>query len=220
MKRILKIFGAIAIAAVLTVGGYVAGSQNGMDSITSALPHVNITHGAPEGSPHASGAPDFKTDAEKEPLPPETDDKEPTEPEKTGRTVVKTNESAAKSNWTLVKRYDGSLMNNDDKSKLSVYTSAETIDGEIIWNDGQQWVVEVDDQNGDYYVLMDKYISNGIVYFEIIEKDGKTAINVFTKTCVGMDIKQYTYSKDGFTETTLYNSGTANTLYSSVPDYQ
>lgn len=217
MKKVFKVLGAVVIAALLTVGGYIAGSQNGMESISSALPHVNITHNAPEGSPDSSGAP--APDGDKLPSP-DIANNEQTEPEKTGRTVIKTNESAAKEGWSLVKSYTGSLTGKDSQATVRIYTSAETIDGEIIWDDGQQWVVEISDTDGGYYVLMDQFITNGSVYFDVTEADGKTAVNVFTKSCTGMDIKQYTYGKNGFIETTLYSPGTANMLYSSLPDYE
>lgn len=219
MKRFLKIFGGIIIAAVLAVGGYAAGSHNGMDSISSALPRVSLNHAEPSMSPDFSE--DLKPENKDKDAPDSKEEKpETAEPEKTGRTVVKTNESAAGENWTLLEKYDGSLTAEGEQSELAVYTSAETIDGEIIWDDGQNWVVEVSDGKGGYYVLMDKYINNGSVYFEVLDNDGEKAVNVFINTGAGMEIKQYTYSDNGFTETTLYNSGATNTLYSSVPDYK
>lgn len=213
MKKFLKIFGGGVIAAALVVAGYAVGSHNGMDSISSALPRVSLKHELPPSdvpepqSPKEDNIKDAIAGADK------------TEEAPTGRTVVKTNESSAKDGWTLIKSYDGSLI-GDDSAAVSLYTSAQKIDGEIIWDDSQQWVVEVSDKNGGYYVLMDKLISNGSVYFDVTEKDGKASVNVFTRTCTGIDIKQYTYSGSGFAETTLYNSGTVNMLYSTVPDYQ
>lgn len=213
MKKFLKIFGGIVIAAALVAGGYAAGSHNGMDSISSALPRVSLKH---ELSPSdAPGLPSPETDDIKDALAQigKTDEAP------TGRTVVKTDESAAKESWTRIKSYDCALIGNDSAT-VSLYTSAQTIDNEIFWDDSQQWVVEVSDKNGGYYVLTDKFINNGSVYFEIVETDGKASVNVFSETCTGMEIKQYTYSGSGFAETTLYSSGTANMLYSTVPSYQ
>lgn len=222
MKRFLKILGGIIVAAVLLAGGYTVGSHNGIDSISSALPRVSLNHAEPSSAtdmPKNAKPMDKNSDVEKAISEKETM-KEGSEPEMTGRTVVKTDESAAKEGWTLIKSYEGSLTDSETSSVVSVYTSAQTEDGEIIWDDSQQWAVEVYDKNGGYYVLMDKYISNGSVYFEVTETDGKTSINVFQSTGAGMEIKQYTYSGSGFKEITLYSSGAANTLCSSIPQYE
>lgn len=214
MKKFLKIFGGIIIAAALVTGGYVAGSHDGMDSISSALPRVSLKHELPPSD--APGLPSPETDDIKDALAQagKTD-----EASKMGRTVVKTDESASQSGWTLIKSYDCALI-GDDGASVSLYTSAQTIDNEIIWDDSQQWVVEVSDKNGGYYVLMDRLISNGSAYVEVVEADGEKSVNVFVKTSAGMEIKQYTYSGNGFAETTLYSSGAVNTLCSTVPSYQ
>lgn len=221
MKKFLKIFGGIIIAAALTAAGYAAGSHNGITSISSALPRVSLNHAKPSSAPDEPK--DIEPEDKNKDIEKALDEKEEmdkaAEPAPTGRTVVKTNESASSEGWTLVKSYEGELIDGD-KSNVSVYTSAQTEDGEIIWDDGQQWAVEVRDGSGGYYVLMDRYINNGSVYFEVLDIDGAKVINIYTKTTAGTDIKQYTYSGGGFTETTLYSSGAANTLYSTVPDYQ
>jgi hypothetical protein len=113
------------------------------------------------------------------------------------------------------------LLGNGDNAQVALYTSAQTEDGEIIWDDGQKWVVEISDGDGGYYTLLDKYISNGNVYIEVDElEDGNKAVTVVTKTSSGLDVKQYTYGNNGFVEKTLYNSGSVNTMYSSIPDYE
>ncbi len=222
MKTFLKVTGGIILGAALAVGGYAAGSHNGITAISSALPRVSINHGEPPANTDmpqdaAPASEDKSKDIEKA-IEEKNMAEENTEPAQTGRTVVKTESSAAEEGWTRVKNYECALTDEGDAT-VSVYTSAETADGEIIWDDGQQWVVEIYD-GGGYYTLMDKYINNGSVYFEVIDNDGQKAVNVYTKTGGLTDIKQYTYSENGFTETTLYSSGTANVLYSSLPDYE
>lgn len=220
MKTFLKVIGGVILSAALVVGGYAAGSHNGINTISSALPRVSINHGEPSAHtdvPKNAVPEDKDKDIEKALDEKEQMDKA-AEPVQTGRTVVKTESSAAEKGWTKVKDYECALMDNSEAS-VSVYTSAETVDGEIIWDDGQQWVVEIYDGRG-YYTLMDKYITNGSVYFDVTDTDGKKAVNVYTKTGCSTDIKQYTYSENGFVETTLYSSGTTNILYSTLPDYE
>ncbi|MCC8169192.1 MAG: hypothetical protein LIO59_02250 [Oscillospiraceae bacterium] len=228
MKRFFKIFGAVVLAVALVSGGYFMGTQAGKDSISSALPKVSVNNEALIAEP--SGAPEPMDDAgenppinqnEAEENPQAQEDNTAAEPEKTGRTVVKSDQSAAESTWTTIGEYDCDLFGNGENATISLYTSAQTEDGEIIWDDSQNWAVEISDGEGGYYDLLDKYISNGTVYFEVNElEDGENAVTVFVKTGSSFEAKQYTYSDGGFVETTLYNSGSINTMYSSLPDYQ
>lgn len=228
MKKFLKVLGAVVIAVALLAVGYAWGSRAGENSVTSALPHLSLERESPKpsldtaNSQKATENPQDKKEEKAENKKTQTNNADkPTEPEKTGRTVVKSSSSAAKENWTTLNSFDGDLMNNGKHSEVKLYTSAETDDGEVLWDDGQSWVVEVYDEKGGYYTLLEKYIKNGSVYFEVNALDnGKNAVTVFIKTAAGLEVKQYTYSGDGFTEATLYNSGHQNTVYSSMPDYQ
>ena len=229
MKKFWKILSSAVLAVVLLAVGYAWGSRAGENSITSALPHLSLERETPKPSLEATNMPITVTKKPEDKKEESAENKktetgkasEPTEPEKTGRTVVKTDDSAAKDTWSTLNSYEGDLLNNGKDAKVTLYTSAETDDGEVLWDDGQSWVVEVSDENGGHYTLLEKYIKNGSVYFEVNGLDnGKNAITVFIKTAAGLEVKQYTYSGDGFTEATLYNSGHQNTVYSSMPDYQ
>ncbi len=229
MKKFLKIAGAVVIAVALLSIGYAWGSRAGENSVTSALPHLSVEHENPKASPKVTEAPADNNEKTQDKTEKKAENKKEennssakvNEPEKTGRTVVKTDDSAAKDTWTTLNSFEGDLLNNGKSAKVTLYTSAETDDGEVLWDDGQSWVVEISDENGGHYTLLEKYIKNGNVYFEVNALDnGKNAITVFITTAVGLEVKQYTYSGSGFTETALYNSGHQNTIYSSMPDYQ
>lgn len=223
MKKFLKIFGAIVLAAALVSVGYFMGSRAGENSITSALPHMSIEHSEPlseyTAPPTENAASEPEKTVEKEPE--QAKENAVTEPEKTGRTVVKADESAAEDSWSTLKRYSCDLFETGEDAEIVLYTSAYTEDGEVIWDDGQNWVLEVSDGEGGYYTLLDRYVNNGNIYFEVSELENeKKAINVFIKTGAGLEVKQYTYGENGFVETSLYNSGSINTLYSSIPYYE
>lgn len=226
MKKFLKAFGIIVLAAVLVAGGYYMGTQAGEHSIVSALPHRTLEQGVASIKPDATGAPeqaesDGPVEKADEKPKNESDTNTATEPEKTGRTVVKTDESAAGETWSNLEEYSCDLFGNDTDAKIVLYTSAQREGDEIIWDDGQNWVVEISDGDGGYYTLLDKYINNGNVYFEVSElENGQKAVNIYLKTGAGFEVKQYTYGENGFVEKTLYNLGTVNTMYSSIPDYQ
>ena len=144
-----------------------------------------------------------------------TDMPKPPEPVKIG----KTDASAAKETWS---KLDESAYSADGlNGTVTLSTSAQTYEGEIVWDDGQEWALEVSDANGGYYTLFDEYISNGSVYFEILENaDGNRVINAYIITGAGVSIRQYSYADGEFTQNMLYESGAVNRLYSSVPMYR
>ena len=132
--------------------------------------------------------------------------------------VSETDSSAVGETWSKLDEsaYSAEGLNGT----ITLSTSAETYEGELIWDDGQYWVLEVSDGNGGYYTLLNDYISNGSVYFEILENtDGDRVINAYIISGAGVSIKQYSYYDGTFTQIPLYESGAVNRLYSSVPNY-
>lgn len=216
MKNCFKIFGIIVLAAALISCGYFIGSRAGENSIVSALPHISGERMDME----AAEPPPVQEEANEDTDKPETEDTA-AEPEETGRTVIKADVSETDSSWSVIKKYRCDLFETGENAEIILYTSAQTENGEILWNDDQNWVLEVSDGEGGYYTLLEKYISNGNIYFDVNElESGEKAVTVFIKTGAGFEIKQYTYGKNGFVEATLYNSGLINNIYSSIPDYK
>ncbi len=133
--------------------------------------------------------------------------------------IAKTETSVTQETWT---KLDESAYSAEGiNGTITLSTSAETYDGEVLWDDGQEWALEVSDGNGGYYTLIDEYINNGSVYFEILETaDADRVINAYIISGAGVTLRQYSYANGVFTQNTLYDSGAVNRLYSSVPMYQ
>lgn len=196
-KTVLTIVLCALAAAVFWTGGYYIG-RNSHDDISAAIPREEIAE------PSAPVA-----------------EEPPAKPAEEVTYVTRSDVSAADGAWTVVSEYETDLTGDGQADKLTIYTSAEFADGEILWDDGQSWVAEVADAQGGYYTLMSSYVSNGCVYAEIAEdmKHDKT-VTLITTNGAGLSLKRYEYSSSGFMERKVVEDMGANVLYSSVPFYK
>lgn len=213
MKKTVKVICAVAAACVLAAGGYIGGHEigykSGQDSQISAMPKKTINVPVESASPEQTALPDSEN------IPAET--KEIAQPVNNIREIKKQSKSSADSSWTAIDH----AYNTEGLGTLTLYTSAQKIDDEIVWDDGQKWIVEVTDGNGGYFTLYDQYVNNGSVYYDVAQKDsGEKIINVYTMTGAGTTIKQYSQTENGFEEKEIYNSGTVNRVHSTVPMYE
>jgi hypothetical protein len=213
MKKVLKTIGVLIIAGALAVGGYICGNKvgykSGQDSQLSAMPKKTAA------APIESAAPE-QTNVPAE-APPAEEKTEPVPSDKAVREIKKQDKSSVDSSWTTVKRASDAL----EQGTLTLSTSAQKINDEIVWDDSQKWVVEVSDGNGGYYTLYDQNVSNGSVYCDVVKKDNDDKmINVYTMTGAGTTITQYVYSDGAFEEKEVYNSGTVNRVVTTVPEYK
>lgn len=210
MKKGLKVFGALVLAAAIAAGGYLAGQkmEQRKTEITTAMPKQAIDipkDGTPENPPSQSAEPDA------------SNQQAPESPKENAadRAISKLETSAVDESWTKVSS------NSLNGGTLALYTSAEKDEKGYLWDDSQKWVLEYDDGNGGYYTLYDQYVTNGMVYYDVASRDsGKIVITVYTASGSGTTVMQYTESDTGFTEKSVYNSGATNKIFSSIPDYR
>ncbi len=199
---VLKVFLCIICAAAIGGGGFYAGYTKHSSNISSAIPKQ--TTSTPEALPALNQA---QQDAPKE-----TPD--------AGKYIGKSESSPIEQTWSEVDTFKCDLNNDGERDTIKLSTSAESDNGEILWNDSQKWVLEVKIGN-DYYILLNQNVSNGRIYYDISEtSDGAYAITVYTVLGTGTSVKQYTYSKTGFVEKLLYTAPAGNMLHSSVPAYE
>ena len=197
-KTVLTIVLCAALAAVFWTGGYYIGS-NSHDDISAAIPREEMS--APPAPPvdePVSGTAESIT------------------------YVTRSDVSAAADGaWTTVSEYETDLTGDSLPDKLTIYTSAESMDGEIIWDDGQSWVAEIEDAQGGYYALMSSYVSNGCVYAEVSENaEREKSVTLIITNGSGLSLRRYVYSSSGFMENRIIEDAGANLLYSSVPFYK
>ncbi len=138
--------------------------------------------------------------------------------------------SAELSALTEVTSYVGDTDADGTDERVVLATSAERdSSGDFLWNDGQTWALYVEDGPNEAYVLLDKYVQTGNVYFDVSDyylKDGtKPKITVTVSTGSGLSIRNYTFVKDkiAYIEETIFDTkdvteGGINKRFSSVSE--
>ncbi len=200
MKKILAVIGSAALALALASGGYIAGQRNQLSSITSALPRETIENTVKTEN---------STMPFKEEMPPPVNAAEVMQPE---RNIIEKNSSTAiQDGWTEVKSFNP-VMLGDVKAQVRLCTSAEKdSDGEFLWDDGNQWVLEVMIDNNSFYTLLNKYVQLGKVDVMVgTDENGEYVITAVISTGSGLVAEKYTYNGTAFEGQTVYNSGVLN----------
>lgn len=133
------------------------------------------------------------------------------------------------SGWTEVNRYTGDVNGDGTDENVVLMAEAERdASNNIMWNDGQKWLLYVEDRYMTY-VLFNEYVQLGNVYFEVADyytADGaEPNINVIKSTGSELDIRNYTFDSknNAFAEKTVYDTKNVtkdgiNRRYSSVPE--
>lgn len=206
----VKVIICIAAAVVIGAGGFYAGVRSQTDSMINALPRAAVETAPAEGG---GVLPTERTAAE-----------EPVKAQATEATVFvgKSNVSAAsEGTWSTVDSCNYDISGDGVNDTVTLYTSAESDDMGILWDDTQQWILEVSDGGNGYYTLLDTSVSNGSVYYQVNElNDGTRTIVVYITTGAGTEISEYIFGKAGFTEKEVYSSSGINTVHSSIPWYK
>lgn len=131
--------------------------------------------------------------------------------------------------WTEVSRYTGDVDGDGTDEVVVLATSAEyDKDGTVMWDDGQDWALYVDDRD-EKYVLLNQYVQLGNVYFEVSDyytADGaEPRINVIVSTGASFSMKSYSFSKKdmAYIESVAYDTSNEteagiNRRFSSIPE--
>lgn len=202
MKKFLGVLGALILAAALVAGGYYAGTKIQTDSIVSALPkktfeNLEDKEGKPpirDNEPISSEMPSLKSEV---------------------NIIEKNTATATQERWSVIHKASVTLSDGSEAT-VQLHTSAEKDSaGEYIWDDGNQWVLEVQKGN-EYYTLINKYVQLGeINYIVGTDESDNAFITAVTTTGTGISVEKFTYNGTAFEGQTVYNSGVLN-VYSST----
>lgn len=155
------------------------------------------------------------------------------ETETTGSSVknIVSTELPNMTGWSEVSHYIGDIDGDGIDEKVFLMTSAERdLKGEIVWNDGQKWVLYV--EKGElHYVLLNQYIQTGNVYFEVLdyynENGAEPKINTIISTSSGFCVNSYSFINEEkvFKQETVYDTslitmGGTNRRFSSIPEME
>jgi len=146
-----------------------------------------------------------------------------------GRVISASEESKIGADWSKMGSYGYDIDSDGTKENISLYTSAKKgKNGEILWDDSQQWTLEVTD-GIETFTLFDQYLPIGNIFFEIADfydEDGNEIPSVMLVKSSSTDftVIRYTFDteKNIFTEDIVFNSdnessGGINQRYSSFP---
>ncbi len=128
--------------------------------------------------------------------------------------------------WTRLSEANIDLDADNQEEIITLYTAAQRdSQGEIMWDDGQQWLLMIEDETG-FYPLISEYIQLGSIYYYISDTnlDTNTApvVTGITSTSYNFTLTNYSYNeeKKGYEKDTVYDSGPLNTVYMSIPGYK
>lgn len=126
--------------------------------------------------------------------------------------------------WTELSKYEGDLDGDGTDETLQLLVSAERApNGEIMWDDGQPWLLLVTDGT-EYYPMLDEYVQLGSVYFTVAEsvETKKTDITVLVTTGAGLRMTKAAFSPEekGYREEPVYATGGINLRHTSFPGYR
>lgn len=122
------------------------------------------------------------------------------------------------SHLTLLDEYIFDFDGDKQDEKISMYTAAGRAEnGEMAWDDGQNWLIVVQDSDKDY-VLFDDYVQLGSINYYVYTADDSFYIDTVQVGTASLTHKTYAYDKDSdsFKIKVQYTtSGNVNMLHSS-----
>lgn len=121
-------------------------------------------------------------------------------------------------NLSLLDEFAIDFDNDGIEEKIGMYTSAQKdSNGEVMWDDGQNWLFIVQDTDKDY-VLVDEYVQLGSIDFNIYTIEDDFYISTYSSRTASLTLNLYHYDRvnDNFEMTTPYNApGNVNMLKTS-----
>lgn len=145
--------------------------------------------------------------------------------EKTSFTPVPSGPESKAEALTEVDSVDTELLSEDDLDEITLYTSAKKENGKFVWDDSQEWMLEIKGTDGKYYTLFDERVSTGNIYFDVAEVDGKKYILLHNVSTAADYIKVFCVNDNDVCATNELDLNSmqteaVNLIYTSIPFYR
>lgn len=118
----------------------------------------------------------------------------------------------------LLDSYEFDINGDGVEEVIAMYVNAEQgSDGEIYWDDGQDWLFLVEGQDQDH-VLFNDYVQLGSIRFHIYTVDEDFYITTIQSGTANLDIMEYKFDKDSneFISSLKHNAtGNVNMMHST-----
>jgi len=120
--------------------------------------------------------------------------------------------------YTILDSYDYDIDGDGEEETIALYTTAQRdSNGEIMWDDGQVWLLAVHDSDKDYE-LYNNYLQLGSLQFYVFTSADSFHITTVENTTAGLKLVDYIFNKEdnSFTPKIHYNIlGDVNMLHIS-----
>ncbi len=142
-------------------------------------------------------------------------------------TIPLTQQLKMTNDWTILGDYSMSITQKGVKDRIVLGTSAQSKNGEMMWDDSQYWTVAVITEHGAYNLFSERM--QGYVYMEAGEAFLKgiatPIITVYIFSGTDREIRNYIFEENVFVEyseysTKQFSTGGINNMYSSMPEYK
>lgn len=117
------------------------------------------------------------------------------EPAQTEVVVVTAGDKIDTTDLTLLDSYSTNIFGDQEDETISMYTDAtKDSQGNIMWDDGQNWKLVVHGKDNDF-VLFDDYLQLGSIDFFAYTIDDEFYISTVNSGTANLTLKEYTFNK-------------------------
>lgn len=149
----------------------------------------------------------------------------PTENITTAKTEITPQPVFVADGLNLVKTVDCSLLSSSSMDTVNLYTTSSKENGKFLWDDHARWILEVFAETGEHFILYDLEVSNGSIYFDVLEIDEKPYIFLRNISTASDYTKVFSFENGKVYETDEIDLNNLtdeviNLIYTSVPNYR
>lgn len=133
--------------------------------------------------------------------------------------ITAVDDSISTEELTLLDAYEYDFDDDGELESIELYTRAEKDEkGEIMWDDGQEWLLLVRDGE-QKYILFNQYVQLGKIQYWVYTagKDNDFHITTIQPGSASLLLTEYTFDKDkqAFKKKEIFNPENVNLLYNN-----
>ncbi|PAB57378.1 hypothetical protein [Anaeromicrobium sediminis] len=131
--------------------------------------------------------------------------------------ILKSQERIDTKELTLLQQYSIDIDGDNEEENVELYTVAmKDSKGEIMWDDGQYWLLLVKDTDGEF-VLFNEYIQLGKIDMWVYTSDVDNKMHITTLQPGSASMRMYDYvfikEKEYFERKTIFNPKNVNMIF-------
>lgn len=136
--------------------------------------------------------------------------------------VIEPSEDLDTNNLTLLDSYSIDIYGDEEDEKISMYTTAEKDpEGNIMWDDGQNWTIAIEGKERDF-IIFDDYLQLASLEFFVYTIDEDFYISTVNSGTANLTLTDYKYDKENNTfekKIKSNTSGNVNMIYKSISSF-